>query len=36
LLLREPLMSAAGEYHLPTGNGLGIEIDEQQLQTLQR
>jgi L-alanine-DL-glutamate epimerase-like enolase superfamily enzyme len=29
-------MSAAGEYHLPTGNGLGIEIDEQQLQTLQR
>lgn len=35
-LLKEPLVSAAGAYHLPGGVGLGVEIDEQQLKSLQR
>lgn len=34
-LLRTPLACAAGQYHLPEGPGLGVEIDEQRLKDLQ-
>jgi galactonate dehydratase len=35
-LLEEPLVSEAGQYHIPTGPGLGIQIDERKLRELQR
>ena len=35
-LLVTPLVCEAGQYHLPAGIGLGVQIDEQKLRELQR
>lgn len=35
-LLETPLVCAEGQYHLPSGPGLGIQIDERRLRDLQR
>jgi galactonate dehydratase len=35
-LLMDPLVCEQGQYHLPSGPGLGIRIDEQKLRALQR
>lgn len=34
-LLVEPIICREGQYHLPTGAGLGIQIDESRIRTLQ-